>query len=132
MELAVERHRSRAGSSGACCSSIDWTVDLSLETDRSSSHCRPASHRVAHRLQTRASTGTSAGIRRSEEMRVNKIAFAVVIALIACLPALAQSRRIMGGSAGGSKYQFFYDTFLDPSLPELGNMGGGTVGGEGT
>src|SRR5262249_15727693 len=46
-------------------------------------------------------------------------------------PAFAESRRIMGGSAGGSRYQFFYQTFLDPPVPELGNMGGGTVGGEG-
>jgi hypothetical protein len=37
----------------------------------------------------------------------------------------------MGGSAGGGKYQFFYTTFLDPAMPELGNMGGGTIGGEG-
>src|SRR5215471_11476518 len=65
-------------------------------------------------------------------MRVHKIAFAAIIALTVCLPALAQSQRIMGGSAGGSKYQFFYDTFLDPAMPEIGNMGGGTIGGEGT
>jgi hypothetical protein len=60
-----------------------------------------------------------------------RIAIAVVIVLTCCLPGVAQSRRIMGGSAGGSKYQFFYDTFLDPSVPEIGNMGGGTIGGEG-
>jgi hypothetical protein len=47
------------------------------------------------------------------------------------VPAIAQSRRIMGGSAGGTKYQFFYDTFLDPAAPEVTDMGGGTIGGEG-
>ena len=64
-------------------------------------------------------------------MRLHKIALAAVILIDLCVPASAESRRIMGGSAGGSKYQFFYDTFLDPSLPELGSMGGGTIGGEG-
>ena len=65
-------------------------------------------------------------------MRRYTIAIAALALMSVCLPALAQSRRIMGGSAGGAKYQFFYDTFLDPALPELGNMGGGTIGGEGT
>jgi hypothetical protein len=37
----------------------------------------------------------------------------------------------MGGSAGGRQYQFFYDSFLDPAAPEVTNMGGGTIGGEG-
>jgi hypothetical protein len=64
-------------------------------------------------------------------MRTGKIVLSAVAIVGLCLPALAESRRIMGGSAGGSKYQFFYETFLDPSLPELGNMGGGTIGGEG-
>jgi hypothetical protein len=47
------------------------------------------------------------------------------------MPGLAESRRLMGGSAGGGKYQFFYETFLDPSFPAIGNMGGGTLGGDG-
>lgn len=64
-------------------------------------------------------------------MRLHKIVVAALILIGMYVPALAESRRIMGGSAGGSKYQFFYDTFLDPSLPELGSMGGGTIGGEG-
>src|SRR5215831_11897953 len=63
-------------------------------------------------------------------MRAHKFAIAALTVLVLCSPALAQSR-IMGGSAGGSKYQFFYETFLDPSMPELGNMSGGTIGGEG-
>jgi len=65
-------------------------------------------------------------------MRRCTIAIAAITLMSVCLPAVAQSRRIMGGSAGGAKYQFFYDTFLDPAVPELGNMGGGTIGGEGT
>jgi hypothetical protein len=64
-------------------------------------------------------------------MTVCKLALAAAAFIGLCSPALAQSRRIMGGSAGGSKYQFFYETFLEPSVPELGNMGGGTIGGEG-
>jgi hypothetical protein len=65
-------------------------------------------------------------------MRARKLLLIAVAIFGLSAPALAESRRIMGGSAGGSKYQFFYDTFLDPSMPELGNMGGGTIGGEGT
>jgi hypothetical protein len=63
--------------------------------------------------------------------KVRTLLTAIVLLLLS-VPALAESRRIMGGSAGGSKYQFFYETFLDPATPELGNMGGGTIGGEGT
>jgi hypothetical protein len=65
-------------------------------------------------------------------MRMTRTAFAAVSLIFLCLPAQAQSRRLLGGSAGGSKYQFFYETFLDPALPSLGNLGGGTIGGEGT
>jgi hypothetical protein len=64
-------------------------------------------------------------------MSGRKIVLALIAFMSFSLPALAQSRRLMGGSAGGSKYQFFYETFLDPSMPELGNMSGGTIGGEG-
>jgi hypothetical protein len=64
-------------------------------------------------------------------MKAARIAFSLAVFMALSLPALAQSRRLMGGSAGGSKYQFFYETFLDPSMPELGNMSGGTIGGEG-
>ncbi len=55
-----------------------------------------------------------------------------VLFVFLSMPAQAQSRRLLGGSAGGSKYQFFYETFLDPAMPQLGNLGGGTIGGEGT
>ena len=65
-------------------------------------------------------------------MRARQIVLAAGAVIALCLPLLAESHRIMGGSAGGGNYQFFYDTFLDPSMPELGNMGGGTIGGEGT
>jgi hypothetical protein len=65
-------------------------------------------------------------------MRADKIALTFLVAIGFCVPAFAQSRRIMGGSAGGRQYQFFYDSFLDPSLPEVMDMGGGTIGGEGT
>jgi hypothetical protein len=64
-------------------------------------------------------------------MRAGKILLTALAILFMCLPASAESRRIMGGSAGGSRYQFFYETFLDPAVPEIGNMNGGTVGGEG-
>src|SRR2546426_4837225 len=64
-------------------------------------------------------------------MRTGKIVLAVLAFIGSSLPAFAHSSRLMGGSAGGSKYQFFWNTFLDPSLPELGRMGGGTIGGEG-
>jgi hypothetical protein len=61
-----------------------------------------------------------------------KIIAAFVVLAALCSTAHAESRRIMGGSAGGKKYQFFYETFLDPAMPELGRLGGGTLGGEGT
>jgi hypothetical protein len=61
-----------------------------------------------------------------------KIAIALSIFILLSSPVFAQSKRLLGGSAGGSKYHFFYDTFLEPSIPELGNLGGGTIGGEGT
>ena len=64
-------------------------------------------------------------------MKAARIAFSLAVFMALSLPALAQSRRLMGGSAGGNKYQFFYETFLDPSMPELGNMSGGTIGGDG-
>jgi len=64
-------------------------------------------------------------------MRAGRLLIAAVVVFALSLPAFAQSKRLLGGSAGGSNYQFFYDTFLDPSLPEIGNMGGGTIGGEG-
>lgn len=64
-------------------------------------------------------------------MRAGKIVLAAAALVCLCRPVFAESGRIMGGSAGGSKYQFFYETFLDPSMPGLGNMGGGTIGGEG-
>lgn len=64
-------------------------------------------------------------------MTARRMLLVAVAVIVFCLPVFAESRKIMGGSAGGSKYQFFYDTYLDPSLPELGNMGGGTIGGEG-
>lgn len=57
---------------------------------------------------------------------------AALLLIFVSAPAFAQSRRLLGGSAGGSKYQFFYDTLLEPSVPEVGNLGGGTIGGEGT
>lgn len=61
-----------------------------------------------------------------------KTLIAIAIGILLSAPAFAQSRRLLGGSAGGSKYQFFYDTLLEPSLPAVGNLGGGTIGGEGT
>jgi hypothetical protein len=64
-------------------------------------------------------------------MSVRKVLLILVALMSFSFPALAQSRRLMGGSAGGRKYQFFYETFLDPSMPELGSMSGGTIGGEG-
>jgi hypothetical protein len=65
-------------------------------------------------------------------MKVTKIVAAAAVLVFLCQPSQAQSRRLLGGSAGGSKYQFFYETFLDPAMPQLGNLGGGTIGGEGT
>jgi hypothetical protein len=65
-------------------------------------------------------------------MKVTRTALAIVSLILFCSPTFAQSRRLLGGSAGGSKYHFFYDTFLEPSMPELGNLAGGTIGGEGT
>src|SRR5262245_4313537 len=65
-------------------------------------------------------------------MKTLKIVLALFSVLVGCTPAFAQSRRIMGGSAGSSRYQFFYDSFLDPAMPEVESVGGGTIGGEGT
>jgi hypothetical protein len=64
-------------------------------------------------------------------MRTRNTLVTIVLILLAS-PVFGQSRRLLGGSAGGNKYQFFYDTLLEPSLPEVGNLGGGTIGGEGT
>ena len=65
-------------------------------------------------------------------MKPTRSALAIAILILFCSPVFAQSKRLLGGSAGGNKYHFFYDTFLEPSIPELGNLGGGTIGGEGT
>jgi hypothetical protein len=64
-------------------------------------------------------------------MKMRMLLLAALAVTGLCMPALAESRRLMGGSAGGGKYQFFYETFLDPAMPALGNMGGGTLGGDG-
>jgi hypothetical protein len=60
-------------------------------------------------------------------MRAGKVALALAAIIGLCLPAFAQSRRIMSGSAGGDKYQFFYDTFLDPAVPGVTDMSGATI-----
>src|SRR5207247_3657893 len=67
--------------------------------------------------------------RRAKQMRAGKMMLTAAVFISVCLPAFAQSQRIMSGSAGGKKYQFFYDTFLDPSVPEVKDVGGGTIGG---
>jgi hypothetical protein len=64
-------------------------------------------------------------------MKPGRLTLAVLSILWLCPAGFGQSRRIMGGSAGGSQYQFFYDSFLYPSMPEVAEMGGGTIGGEG-
>jgi len=64
-------------------------------------------------------------------MRRPNIAFAILAAILSCVPALAQPRRIMGGSSGTNRYQFYYDTFLDPAVPNMAELGGATLSGEG-
>jgi len=54
----------------------------------------------------------------------------VVLALGFSLPALAQSGRLMGGSAGRGNVLFSYETRLEPPSPPLaGHIGGGVRGG---
>jgi hypothetical protein len=65
-------------------------------------------------------------------MKHRKLILGTFAAMFLCTPLFAESRRLMGGSAGGKNYQFFYSTFLEPDMPALGSMGGGTIGGEGT
>src|SRR5678809_963917 len=113
---------------GRCCG--NRAVDLSLSS-RSSTAGGAARYRIVGGFQTRAATGACCCGERRTEMSARKILFALVVFMTLSVPALAQSRRLMGGSAGGRKYQFFYETFLDPSMPELGSMSGGTIGGEG-
>src|SRR6185369_4186430 len=127
--LAVDRHGSHTGSgrAGRCCSCRN--LDLSLSSGGSTSG-GATWDRIVGGFQTRASTAACRGDWRTE-MSVRKVLLIFVVLMSFSLPALAQSRRLMGGSAGGRKYQVFYETFLDPSMPELGSMSGGTIGGEG-
>src|SRR5262245_28819104 len=113
MTLAVEQNDpcARAGSTWNRCAACD--LNISFETGLCTSH-QPPFDSVLIRLQAGAATRADRRFRRTK-VRLRKIAFAAVILISLCVPAFAESRRIMDGSAGGNKYQFFYDTFLDPS-----------------
>src|SRR5215471_21063499 len=128
--LAADRHDTHSGSRRPRRGGFDCALDP-LFASCQSCPCSGARLCIVGGLPARSPTGTSACWRRTE-MRLIKAVLAVIGIISLCSPASAQSRRLLGGSAGGSKYQFFYDTFLEPSVPELGNLGGGTIGGEGT
>src|SRR5262245_39091631 len=127
--MAADGNRSHTGSRCDCGCRSCRSVDLSLSSQRCASSCA-ARNGIAGGFQTGAAVAAG-GRHGRPKMKAAKIAFSLAVFMALSLPAFAQSRRLMGGSAGGSKYQFFYETFLDPSMPELGNMSGGTIGGEG-
>jgi hypothetical protein len=60
-------------------------------------------------------------------MRVGNFAFGVLALIGTCLPALGQSRRLESGNASTSQFGFYFETYLDPGIPELANVGGGSV-----
>src|SRR5262245_47358947 len=128
VEMALEWFGARAGAGRDCASCRCCLLDLLLEACQ----CAGAAWDcLTSGLQTGAAAGAGP-CPRGAKMKAVKIIAALVVVAALCAPAYAESRRIMGGSAGGNKYQFFYETFLDPAIPELGRLGGGTIGGEGT
>src|SRR5262245_32818128 len=60
-------------------------------------------------------------------MRFGRIVFGLMAVLGLCFPVCAQSRRIDGGFASTGKFAFYWETHLDPSVPELANVGGGSA-----
>jgi hypothetical protein len=60
-------------------------------------------------------------------MRLVQSALAGLLAISLCSSAFAQSRRLQSGSAGAGNFQFFHDTYLDPAVPEIASIGGGTI-----
>jgi len=111
-----------AGGLGGCC--VDCAMDSLLETCRSANRC-PTADRIPDGLRTSASI-TTCRIGWTK-MRVGKVASAILVVTNLCLPAFAQSRRIQSGSANTSTFQFFYETQLDPPVPELADVAGGTI-----
>src|SRR5262245_11618269 len=64
-------------------------------------------------------------------MKIRTLTFAVIAILQMSMSMHSQSttpNRILSGSAGDSRYQFFYETVLVPDGPKLADMGGGTIG----
>ena len=60
-------------------------------------------------------------------MRVGSVAFGVLGVITVCLSALGQSRRLESGNASTTQFGFYFETYLDPGIPELTNVGGGSV-----
>jgi len=60
-------------------------------------------------------------------MNGSRIAAVVLVTIGLQLAALAESRRIASGAVSAGKFVFHYETHLDPSVPELANVGGGYV-----
>src|SRR5262249_24585607 len=60
-------------------------------------------------------------------MRVGRVAFGVLAVISVCVPALGQSGRLGNGNASFDKFGFYYETYLDPGVPELANVGGGSM-----
>jgi hypothetical protein len=60
-------------------------------------------------------------------MRVRSVAFGVLAVIGVCVPVLGQSRRLESGNASFDKFGFYFETYLDPGVPELANVGGGST-----
>jgi hypothetical protein len=111
-----------AGRVGGC--SVGCALDSLFKTGYSSRRCT-APDRIPDRLRT--CTATPACRAGGTKMRSDKIAFAIFVITSFCGPAFAQSHRIQSGSANTATFQFFYETQLDPPVPELAEVAGGTI-----
>src|SRR5689334_14445496 len=106
VELALVGVRAHSGAGRDCSGSRCRLLDLLLETWECSAGCA-ARDGFLGGLQAGPAIG--AGTRaRGAEMKAMKIVLAFVAVAAMCSTAYAESRRIMGGSAGGNKYQFSY------------------------
>src|SRR2546429_666803 len=98
--MAIHGHGSGAGSAGAGGGCLACALDPSLEAGRSCARCA-TSYGFADGFSTGAATEAGPGGRRAKKMRARKTMLTAAVFISLCLPAFAQSQRIMSGSAGG-------------------------------